>query len=155
MLIQTATTKLNPSRLQFDTRFTDACIPEAYMTRDSPSRILIVEDEAILAMCLQDKLTDLGYGVTAMVSNGEQAVQAAAEHHPDLVLMDIKLNGRIDGVEAARQIRQQSSIPVIFMSAYTDIDTLQRAFLTGPSGYLVKPVRLEKLSQELARVLRQ
>jgi len=151
VLIQTATTKLNPSRLQFDTRFTDACIPEACMTRD---RILIVEDEAIQAMCLQDKLTDLGYGVTAMVSNGEQAVQAAAEHHPDLVLMDIKLNGRIDGVEAARQIRQQSSIPVIFMSAYTDINTLQRAFLTGPSGYLVKPVRLEKLSQELARVLR-
>jgi CheY-like chemotaxis protein len=125
------------------------------MTSNSPSKILIVEDEAILAMCLQDKLSDLGYGITAMVSNGEQAVEAAIEFAPDLVLMDIKLNGNIDGIEAARQIRQQSAIPVIFMSAYSDVDTLQRAFLTGPSGYLVKPVRLENLSQELERVLRQ
>jgi CheY-like chemotaxis protein len=122
------------------------------MTRD---RILIVEDEAIQAMCLQDKLTDLGYGVTAMVSNGEQAVQAAAEHHPDLVLMDIKLNGRMDGIEAARQIRERFDIPVIFMSAYSDIDTLQRALLTGSDGYLVKPVQMENLSRVIEKALQQ
>jgi CheY-like chemotaxis protein len=125
------------------------------MLRDCPAKILIVEDEAILAMCLQDKLADLGYGILASVGSGEQAVQVAADFHPDLVLMDIKLNGRIDGVEAARQIREQCSIPVIFMSAYSDVDTVQHALLTSSAGYLVKPVRLESLNRVIQDMLRQ
>ncbi len=104
---------------------------------------------------LQDKLYDLGYGASASVGSGEQAVQAAYEQPPDLVLMDIKLSGHIDGLEAARQIRERCDIPVIFMSAYSDIDTLQRALLTGSAGYLVKPVRMESLGRMIEEALNQ
>jgi CheY-like chemotaxis protein len=128
------------------------------MSSDDPvnngsPRILIVEDEAILAMSLQDKLSDLGYGMPVAVDSGEQAVQVASEYHPDLVLMDIKLNGRIDGVEAARQIRSEVEIPVIFMSAYSDVDTVQLALLTCSAGYLVKPVQLESLIRVIDQAL--
>jgi DNA-binding NarL/FixJ family response regulator len=123
------------------------------MMKDYPAKILIVEDEAILAMCLQDKLADLGYGILGSVSSGEQAVQFALDFHPDLVLMDVKLSGRIDGIEAARQIRERKQIPVVFMSAYSDIDTVQSALLTSPAGYLVKPVRVESLNRIIQDVL--
>jgi len=125
------------------------------MSREGSLTILIVEDEAILAMGLQDKLFELGYGSSAAVGSGEQAIQAAREHRPDLVLMDIKLSGKIDGVEAARQIRERNDIPVIFMSAYSDTDTLQRALLTGPASYLIKPVRLENLGRIIQEALGQ
>jgi CheY-like chemotaxis protein len=133
----------------------DARISDGDMSRNDLLNILIVEDEAILAMCLQDKLIALGYGIPAAVSSGEQAVQAADDYHPDLVLMDIKLNGRMDGLEAAQQIRERYQIPVIFMSAYSDIDTLQRALLSGSAGYLIKPVRMEHLSRAIENALQQ
>ncbi len=125
------------------------------MSSEDPPKILIVEDEAILAVSLQDKLFALGYLTPAAVSRGEQAVQAACELQPDLVLVDIKLDGQIDGVEAARQIRERHDIPVILMSAGSDIDTLQRALLTSSFGYLVKPVQLEKLGQVIEQALSQ
>jgi len=121
--------------------------------RDYLAKILIVEDEAILAMWLQDKLADLGYGVLASVDTGEQAVQLAVDFHPDLVLMDIKLNGLIDGVEAARQIRERSTVPVVFMSAYSDVDIVQTAMLVQPAKYLVKPVLMESLNRVIQDVL--
>jgi CheY-like chemotaxis protein len=135
--------------------FANVYSAEGAMSRAGPRNILIVEDEAIQAMSLHDKLVDLGYGIPAAVGSGEQAVQAAGKYHPDLVLMDIKLSGRMDGVEAARQIRELFEIPVVFMSAYSDIDTLQRALLTCSAGYLVKPVLLENLSKVIEKALQQ
>jgi two-component system, response regulator PdtaR len=125
------------------------------MSNEGLPKILIVEDEAILAMSLLDKLFDLGYGTPTAVTSGEQAVQSAHEHRPDLVLMDIKLNGRIGGVEAARQIRELGDIPVIFMTADADIDTVQLELLLNPDFYLVKPVRLEHLGQVIKQALNQ
>ena len=118
-------------------------------------KILIVEDDDILALSLQNKLVDLGYGTPASVESGKQAVQVADQYRPNLVLMDIKLNGRMDGVEAARQIWELFEIPVIFISADLDIDTMQRALLTVPAGYLVNPVQLENLSRVIEDALSQ
>jgi PAS domain S-box-containing protein len=103
------------------------------------AKILIVEDESIVAFNIQNRLEGLGYVVAAIVSSGEAALQIAAQNHPDLVLMDIKLKGRIDGIEAAAQIRNCFNIPVVYLTAYTDDETLNRAKLTEPYGYILKP----------------
>jgi CheY-like chemotaxis protein len=117
------------------------------------SRILIVEDEAILAMCLQDKLLDLGYEVPATTDTGEQAIRLVEQLQPDLVLMDIKLKDGIDGCEAARRIRLKWNTPIIFMTAYGDDQTLQRAAAATPQGYLSKPFRSSQLNHVLAAAL--
>jgi CheY-like chemotaxis protein len=119
----------------------------------TPSRILIVEDEAILAMSLQDRLLDLGYEVLASADSGALAVQLVEQLQPDLVLMDIKLKDGIDGLEAARLIRSKYNLPIIFMTAYSDEQTLQRATATSPQGYLIKPVRSNQLNKALVSAL--
>jgi len=100
---------------------------------------MIVEDEIVIAMELQKKLKNLGYTVIGVVSSGEEAVESAAAAKPDLVLMDIKLAGEMDGIEAARRIHEQFDIPIVYLTAHTDEKTLQRAKLAQPFGYLVKP----------------
>ncbi len=100
---------------------------------------MIVENEVVLSMELEEKLTDMGYFVVEKVASGEDAIAKADELSPDLVLMDIRLNGNLDGIEAARVIRDRLRAPVIYLTAYTDENTLQRAKLTEPFGYLVKP----------------
>lgn len=102
-------------------------------------RILIVEDELIIAKGLEKRLMALGYVVSDTASSGEEAVEKALETRPDLVLMDINLPGRMDGVTAADKIRSLADIPIIFLTAYTDSDTLDRAKISGPFGYIVKP----------------
>jgi signal transduction histidine kinase len=101
--------------------------------------ILIVEDESIVALDLKRRLEALGYEVVGMVPSGERAIEQVASMLPDLVLMDIKLKGRMDGVEAAEAIRARFDLPVIFLTAYADTETLARAKHTRPYGYLVKP----------------
>ncbi len=103
-------------------------------------KILIVEDEAIIALELQKQLESMGYQVTSLVASGEEAVLMAQEEKPDLVLMDITLSGRTSGIEAASQIRTNSSIPVIYLTAHSNEETLKRATQTDPYGYLIKPV---------------
>ena len=103
-------------------------------------RVLIVEDEAIVSMDLRHKLESLGYGVSAEIRSGEEAVDAVSQLHPDVVLMDIKLSGEMDGIDTAAQIRDQSNVPVVYLTAYADEATLERAKLTEPFGYLLKPV---------------
>ena len=103
-------------------------------------QVLIVEDEAIVSMDLRYKLESLGYSVPAEVSSGEEAVEAASRLRPDLVLMDIRLSGKMDGIDAAAQIREQFDVPVVYVTAYTDEATLHRAKLTEPFGYLLKPM---------------
>jgi PAS domain S-box-containing protein len=112
----------------------------------SGKKILIVEDESIVAMDIKCALEGLGFTVCSMVSSGEEAVTTAAENKPDLILMDIMLKGEMDGVEAAKWIHENLDIPVIFLTAYTDPTTLERAKQTEPYGYLVKPFEERELN---------
>ncbi|NSW95845.1 MAG: PAS domain S-box protein, partial [Bacteroidales bacterium] len=111
----------------------------------SAAKILIVEDEGIEALDLQYRLISLGYTAPDIISTGEEAVKKTEETSPDLVLMDIMLPGEMDGVAAAEQIRDRFDIPVIYITAYADDDTLQRAKITEPYGFLVKPFREKEL----------
>jgi PAS domain S-box-containing protein len=108
-------------------------------------RILIAEDDGIIAARLRNFLTKLGYVVPAVVASGEEAVRQAAERRPELVLMDIRLAGDLDGIEAGGRIRADLGIPLIYMTAYMDDTLLQRAKRTEPYGYLVKPVQDREL----------
>lgn len=101
--------------------------------------ILIVEDENVVAMEIQDRLENFGYNVAGFATSGEEAIKKAEVLSPDLVLMDVMLKGKMDGVEAAEMIRACFDIPVIFLTAFSDEDTLQRAKMTKPFGYLIKP----------------
>jgi diguanylate cyclase (GGDEF)-like protein/PAS domain S-box-containing protein len=107
--------------------------------------ILIVEDENIVAKDLQHRLTALGYGITAVVSSGKEALKKVGEGQANLVLMDIRLKGDIDGVETAEEIRRKFHIPVVFLTAYADNHTLQRAKVTEPFGYILKPFEEREL----------
>jgi two-component system, cell cycle sensor histidine kinase and response regulator CckA len=102
-------------------------------------RILIVEDERIVAGDIRSRLRRLGYTVVDMVSTGDEAIQRADALHPDLVLMDIRLEGPMDGIQAAEAIRSRLDIPVIYLSAFADKQTVERAKVTEPFGYLIKP----------------
>jgi PAS domain S-box-containing protein len=108
-------------------------------------RILIAEDDGIIAARLRNFLTKLGYAVPAVVASGEEAVRQAAAVRPELVLMDIRLAGDLDGIEAGGQIRTDLGIPLVYLTAYMDDALLQRAKRTEPYGYLVKPVQDREL----------
>ncbi|MBN1782403.1 response regulator [bacterium] len=105
----------------------------------SKTQIMVVEDESIIAMELRDRLEKLGYIVTAVVSSGEDAIEKVNQLQPDLVMMDIMLEGKLDGVEATRLIHERFDIPVVYLTAYSDDSTLERAKLTEPYGYVLKP----------------
>lgn len=107
--------------------------------------ILIVEDEIIVAKDIENKLKKVGYTVSGLVSSGEEAIDTAAKTNLDLILMDIRLRGNIDGVEAARQIYDRFSIPIIFLTANADKATFERAKITQPLGYLLKPFKEKEL----------
>jgi diguanylate cyclase (GGDEF)-like protein/PAS domain S-box-containing protein len=109
------------------------------------ARILVVEDESIVAADIQDRLEALGYEVPATVGWGEKAVELAGSLRPDLVLMDIQLKGRMDGVEAADEIRRRFDIPVVYLTANADHPTVQRAKVTEPFGYVIKPFEEREL----------
>lgn len=117
------------------------------------TNILIVEDERIVALDIKSSLESLGYTVTGIVASGEAALAKVAESQPDLVLMDINLKGDMDGVETAEQIRAHFSIPVIYLTAYADNNTLQRAKLTEPFGYILKPFEEKELNISIEMAL--
>ncbi len=110
------------------------------------SNILIVEDEFIIAKDIETSLENMGYKVCAVVSSGEKAIAKVKREKPDLVLMDIVLKGSIDGIEAARQIRSLFKIPIVYLTAYADQNTLDRAKITEPYGYLIKPFNDKELN---------
>jgi CheY-like chemotaxis protein len=103
------------------------------------TKILVVEDESIIAMDVEMSLRNLGYEVTATVPSGEKAIRKVEQDKPDLVLMDIVLNGEMDGIQAAEQIRSRFRVPVVFLTAFADDKTLERAKITEPFGYITKP----------------
>jgi PAS domain S-box-containing protein len=122
-------------------------------SRMNSAKILIVEDETIVAMSLEDDLKQLGYKVCGAVNSGEAAISKARETQPDLVLMDIQLKGDMDGIEAATKIHQQFNIPIIFLTAYADPTTLQRAKVAEPFGYLLKPFEERELKSTIEMAL--
>ncbi len=103
--------------------------------------VLVVEDESIVAKDIQNSLKKLGYTVPSVENSGEDAIEAAGQHRPDLILMDIMLKGEISGIEAAEQIKNRYQIPVIFLTAYADESTLSKAKVTEPYGYIIKPFK--------------
>jgi signal transduction histidine kinase len=115
----------------------------------SIATILVVEDDGIIAMTLRNKLIGLGYDVPPTVFSGEEAVAKARELCPDVVLMDIHLRGEMDGIEAAEQIRAQHDVPVIYLTAYADEETLTRAKITEPYGYILKPYQERELQSAI------
>jgi CheY-like chemotaxis protein len=115
--------------------------------------ILIVEDESVIALELEDRLQRMGYDVMGSAASGESALRKIGSARPDVVLMDIYLQGAMDGIETAEEVRARYDIPVIYLTAYADSATLQRAKATKPFGFLRKPFREEELRTAIERAV--
>src|SRR6186997_1776431 len=112
---------------------------------DTANRILVVEDQRLIAADIENTLKKLGYVVVGNVSSGEDAISTSDQVRPELVLMDVRLRGEMDGIHAAQIIRDQFNLPVVFLTAYADEETILRATKTTPYGYLVKPFNEREL----------
>ncbi|MBC8504802.1 MAG: response regulator [Chloroflexi bacterium] len=115
-------------------------------------RILIVEDNRIVSLDIQIKLEALGYLVVGTAASGEVAIKTVSDLNPNLVFMDINLEGAMDGIEAARQIQREYNVPIIFLTAYADDDTKNRAMRLNPSGYILKPYSDHQLQSSIRDV---
>ena len=113
----------------------------------SSKKVLIVEDEMIIALLIERMVTNLGHTVVDKVTSGEEAVAAAVENEPDIILMDIRLEGEIDGVEAIMQIRKNKNIPVIYISGNTDAAHKKRVEQTEYVEFLSKPISISDLNR--------
>jgi PAS domain S-box-containing protein len=113
------------------------------------ANIFIVEDEGIIAHNIQGDLRKAGYRVAGVADSGNDALEQISGSRPDLILMDIRIRGDMDGIELARRVQEQFDIPVVYLTAHSDTETLQRAKVTGPFGYLAKPVQQSSLSSSI------
>ncbi|MFZ1292041.1 MAG: PAS domain S-box protein [Melioribacteraceae bacterium] len=111
----------------------------------NPPKILIVEDESIVSMEIQSRLEELGYAVSDAVYSGEEAIRSVEKLTPDLILMDINLRGELDGIDTSNQIREKFNIPIIYITAYADDETLERAKVSSPYAYIIKPIEIREL----------
>lgn len=112
-------------------------------------RALIVEDETLIAEELRERLSRLGFSVIAAVGSGEEGVAIATRERPDLVLMDIRLRGEKDGVQAAREIREQVDVPIVYLTAHSDRPTVDRANKTDHDGFVLKPFLRRELQSTI------
>jgi CheY-like chemotaxis protein len=117
------------------------------------ARIMVVEDEGIVAMDIRNRLRRLGYEVPAIAKSGEVAIKKVVEAHPDLVLMDIMLKGDMDGIEASMAIQKLINVSVIYATASSDERTIQRAKTAGSCGYLIKPFSDDELQNAIKNAL--
>lgn len=117
------------------------------------ARILIVEDEAIVAMVIKKRLLSLGYVVSGVAASGDEAITRVEGTYPDLVLMDILLKGDMDGIEAGGIIQERFNVPVVFLTAHSDDKTLERAKQIDPYGYIIKPFTEKDLSTTIGIAL--
>ena len=120
---------------------------------DPPARIVIVEDESITALHLAKQLRSRGYQVVALASSGPRAIEHVLARRPHAVLMDIHLQGTMDGIDAARHIQASESIPIVFMSANADATTVERIQAIQAAGFVPKPIHYPTLHALLQRVL--
>ncbi|MCJ7542284.1 MAG: response regulator, partial [Desulfobacterales bacterium] len=109
------------------------------MTKKSAYKIMVVEDEAVIALNLQQMLTKMGYDVIGVSYSGEEALEKARSLRPDLILMDIMMPGKLDGIAAAKIIKAELGIPVVFLTAYSEDKIIESAKQTEPYGYILKP----------------
>lgn len=107
--------------------------------------ILVAEDEGIISLNIKKLLLENGYGIAGVARTGEEAVSLVYDKQPDLILMDIMLEGRLNGIQAAEKINSKFSIPIIYLTALNDDETLLNAYSAGLNGYIVKPYAEEKL----------
>jgi CheY-like chemotaxis protein len=112
-------------------------------------RVLIVEDETLIAEELRERLSQFGYSVIAAVDTADEGIAIATRERPDLVLMDIRLKGEKDGVQAAQEIRQQVDIPIVYVTAYSDRLTVDRARQTDHDAYVLKPFHRRELQSTI------
>jgi len=119
------------------------------MTGNEKRSVGIVEDEGMIAMLLRELLIREGFDVVCTVKTGKEAVECVRERNPEIMLMDINLNDDMDGIEAATRIREFSDIPIIFLSAYTDSSTKERAEKVRPYAFLQKPINKQMLTSTL------
>ena len=117
------------------------------------AKILIVEDEKSIAKVMKLMLYQVGYCICDVVETGEEAVDIALEKRPDLILMDIKLQGSIDGIMACNEIKKLADIPLIYVTAYADQDTYAKAMATYPNAFIVKPFRGKELIEKIELAL--
>ncbi len=122
-------------------------------TFKTQARILVVEDESIVALDLKFRLMSMGYTVPAPASSGEAAIQEAARTRPDLVLMDIRLRGDMDGIQAAGEIQARFDIPVIYLTALADDSTMRRVAETPHAGCILKPFSDDELQSAIEAAL--
>lgn len=118
------------------------------------NKILVVEDEIIIAEDIQNTLNRLGYDVCGVVSSGEESVERAFQTNPDLILMDIKIRGNMDGLSAAKQIQSQFNIPVIFLTAYGEDIILKQIDKMKPFSYISKPFEEKDLRLKIDSILK-
>ena len=118
------------------------------------NKIAVVEDEGIVAMDISKCLTSLGYDVTFISDSGEKVLELVKESLPDLILMDVELKGKLNGLDTARLLREKYSIHIVFLTAFEDETTLNRIGELSPDGYLVKPFEDDQLENTLKRVLK-
>lgn len=123
------------------------------MTIQQGTKILVVEDESITAKAIEKSLKDTGYNVVGLASSGGEAIEKTACMKPDLVLMDIKLKGPTDGVLLTQHIQTHFDIPVVYLTALSDDDTLKRIIHSQPYGYIVKPFNEQELHDAIQRAL--
>jgi CheY-like chemotaxis protein len=119
----------------------------------NPPRVMIVEDEGIFSLDLQKQLTLGGFADVEVVNNAEDALHQIEKCKPDIILMDIRLGGSMDGVEAACIIRSRYDLPVVYITAHADAEILERARMTEPAGFLVKPVGKNTVKATIIMVL--
>ena len=105
----------------------------------SKPRILLAEDEKVVAADIEECVKGLGYEVVGSAASGVEALRLAVQTEPDLVLMDIKLKGDLDGIDVASALYERLNIPVVYLTAFADVEILERARKTAPSGYVLKP----------------
>jgi adenylate cyclase len=115
--------------------------------------VLVIEDESIVARDIQETVNDLGYDAFAVAASADEALARAGERRPDVALVDIRIKGRTDGIKTALLLRERFGVPVVYLTAHADDQTLERAKQTRPSGYLVKPVKPKELKSALAIAL--
>lgn len=127
---------------------------KSYQETETPS-ILIVDDNTVFAMELEDAVLDLGYSIAGIASSGLEAIQIAKSLSPDLILMDIKMPGEIDGIEAAQEILNDHDVPILFITGHVKKSILERASRVNNSGYIVKPVHKGQIKAAIDLAMRE
>ncbi len=125
------------------------------MAKAEKAKILVVEDDRYVAIYIKQTLESFGFDAIEIAVSGEEAIQKAKEMNSDVVLMDIVLKGKMDGIEAAEIIKEQLGIPIIYLTAYSDDKMVKRAKATKPVGYLLKPFQQRDLQQGIEIALQQ